>query len=246
MYRKIKDYSGIKVGVSVVLNFEKLIDAGNGKKKALWNCVCKCGKHHFKANNHIRPAIRKGQPLTCGNRICALDIDIGQKFGRLKIINFSHKRKKNGKSYISVRCICECGNEIDSTPSRLTSGVTKSCGCLQKELTIKRSTTHGMSGTKELLLFRGAQERAKENKLPINIELSDIKIPNNCPVLKIKLDKKNFKVKDNSPSLDKIIPKKGYTKNNISVISHRANTIKSDGRLNEFIKIYKYMKRNIS
>ena len=164
MSRKIKDYSGVKVGVSIVLNFEKLIDAGNGKKKALWNCVCKCGKHHFKANNHIRPAIRKGQPLTCGNRICALEIEIGQKFGRLTIMNFKNKRAKNRKSYISVRCICECGNEIDSTPNRLTSGVTKSCGCLQKELTIKRSTTHGMSGTKELLLFRGAQERAREKK----------------------------------------------------------------------------------
>jgi hypothetical protein len=246
MSKKIKDYSGIKVGVSIILNFEKLIDAGNGKKKALWNCLCKCGKYHHKANNHIRSAIKKGQPLTCGNRICALKIEIGQKFGRLTLINFSNKRKKNGKSYISVSCNCECGNEIDSTPNRLTSGVTKSCGCLQKELTVKRSTTHNMSGTKELLLFRGAQERAKENKLPINIELSDIKIPNNCPVFKIRLNKKNFKVKNNSPSLDKIVPKKGYTKNNISVISYRANTIKSDGRLDEFIKIYEYMKRNIS
>ena len=54
-----------------------------------------------------------------------------------------------------------------------------------------------------------------------------------------------FKVKYNSPSLDKIIPKKGYTKNNISVISYRANTIKSDGRLDEFVKIYKYMVRKM-
>ena len=35
MSKKIKDYSGIKVGVSIVLNFEKLIDAGNGKKKSI-------------------------------------------------------------------------------------------------------------------------------------------------------------------------------------------------------------------
>lgn len=245
MSRKIKDYTGTKVGVSTVLNFVKLIDAGNGKKKALWNCICKCGKHHLKANNHIRTAIRKGQPLTCGNRICALEIEIGQIFGRLTILEFRNKRKKNGKSYISVKCVCKCGNEIDSTPNRLTSGKTKSCGCLQKELTVKRSTKHGMTGTKELLLFRGAQERAKEDNLPMSIELSDIKIPKLCPVLKMELNKTNFKVNENSASLDKIIPKKGYVKNNISVISYRANTIKSDGKLNEFIKIYKYMKKNI-
>ena len=93
--------------------------------------------------------------------------------------------------------------------------------------------------------FLEALKKEQKKKNNNNIELSDIKIPDTCPVLKIKLDKKNFKAKDNSPSLDKIIPKKGYTKNNISVISHRANTIKSDGRLDEFIKIYKYMKKNI-
>ena len=32
-----------------------------------------------------------------------------------------------------------------------------------------------MSGTKELLLIRGAQERAKENKLPINVFNMNVK-----------------------------------------------------------------------
>lgn len=59
--------------------------------------------------------------------------------------------------------------------------------------------------------------------------ISDIIIPETCPMLGIKLefgfDKQggNF----NSPSLDRIIPELGYTKGNVMVISKRANMIKT-------------------
>lgn len=32
------------------------------------------------------------------------------------------------------KCQCDCGNEIIVRPDSLTSGHTKSCGCLQKEI----------------------------------------------------------------------------------------------------------------
>ncbi len=38
---------------------------------------------------------------------------------------------------------CECGNERIVRNCNLLSGHSKSCGCLSKELTITRSTTHG-------------------------------------------------------------------------------------------------------
>ena len=40
-----------------------------------------------------------------------------------------------------------------------------------------------------------------------------------------------------SPSLDQIVPGLGYVKGNVQVISHRANTLKSDGTLEEFKKL---------
>lgn len=48
--------------------------------------------------------------------------------------------------------------------------------------------------------------------------------------------------RDNSPSLDKIIPALGYVKGNIRVISFKANTLKRDGHIEDFEKIIQYIK----
>ena len=64
----------------------------------------------------------------------------GTKFGRWLVI----KRSENG-SYGRTRwqCLCECGNEGVVAGSSLICGDSQSCGCLRKELTAKRSITHG-------------------------------------------------------------------------------------------------------
>ena len=53
---------------------------------------------------------------------------VGQKFGRLTVIDVTEKRNKHG--VIIYRCMCECGNEKETVIGSLTSGKTKSCGCL--------------------------------------------------------------------------------------------------------------------
>lgn len=85
-------------------------------------------------------------------------------------------------------------------------------------------------------LFYAARFRAKENKLDFDIELSDIIIPTECPVLGIEIS--TSKEKNNSPSLDKIIPSLGYTKGNVRVISWRANWIKNNMTPEEVEKLY--------
>lgn len=57
---------------------------------------------------------------------------VGQKFGRLTVIKDSNKRTSSGA--IIWECQCECGNITYVNKSKLTSGNTKSCGCLRKEL----------------------------------------------------------------------------------------------------------------
>lgn len=58
---------------------------------------------------------------------------VGQKFGKLTVLNYSHKTlNKSGKGYTYYYlCKCECGNEkiIDRGSLRRTNG-TKSCGCV--------------------------------------------------------------------------------------------------------------------
>lgn len=45
--------------------------------------------------------------------------------------------------------LCECGNQTIVNITQVRNGHTMSCGCLQKEGIIRRSTVHGLSRTKE-------------------------------------------------------------------------------------------------
>ena len=75
--------------------------------------------------------------------------------------------------------------------------------------------------------------------------LDKIELPDFCPVLGIELNysgtgREGFSREENSPSIDQIIPSKGYTMDNICIISWRANRIKNDGTPEEHYQIYKY------
>lgn len=65
---------------------------------------------------------------------------VGNVYQRLTVISKSHT-DKNRKTIWN--CLCICGNECKVSGSNLTTGHTLSCGCLQKERSIKASTTHG-------------------------------------------------------------------------------------------------------
>lgn len=93
-----------------------------------------------------------------------------------------------------------------------------------------------------ILLFNYAKIRARKNNLPFNLEPSDIIIPSHCPILNIPLFMKNYDKNDtksfrnNSPSLDRIIPKLGYVKGNVIVMSMKANAMKNNATKDELIK----------
>lgn len=82
----------------------------------------------------------------------------------------------------------------------------------------------------ERVMLRSAKHRAKRQDLPFDLEFEDIVIPETCPVLGIPLEchAGTGHAKQNSPSLDKIIPELGYVVGNIQVISYLANVMKHD------------------
>lgn len=92
-------------------------------------------------------------------------------------------------------------------------------------------------------LYLGAKNRANKAGIPFNIEPEDIIIPAICPVLGLELTRNRGRVGPNSPSVDKIIPELGYVKGNVRVISYRANTLKSNGTIEEFYKVIEDLKR---
>lgn len=106
-------------------------------------------------------------------------------------------------------------------------------------------------------LWFSAKNRAKAIGLDFNIEQNDIIIPTHCPILGIELVQsvliheqiKNQKRKvginllpPNYPSIDRLDSTKGYTKENITVISWRANHIKSNSSFEEIEKLYDWWK----
>lgn len=98
----------------------------------------------------------------------------------------------------------------------------------------------------EYRLWHGARKRAIERGLPFTIALTDIKVPDVCPVLGLKLEVAEGKVRPNSPTLDRIIPSLGYVPGNIAVISQKANTMKSDAGVAEVRALLAWMERTIA
>lgn len=82
-------------------------------------------------------------------------------------------------------------------------------------------------------LWSLCKSRATKKQIEFNIGPEDILIPEVCPLLNIKLTLNKGKLKDNSPSVDRIDNSKGYIKGNIWVISHKANSIKNNASLLE-------------
>lgn len=65
----------------------------------------------------------------------------GKTFGRLTVTGNIERRN----NLLYWECVCECGNNKFISSAKLRSGNTKSCRCLNTELTIKRTVTHGLS-----------------------------------------------------------------------------------------------------
>ena len=67
-----------------------------------------------------------GFNLTMGTK---LDL-VGDRFGRLVVTGDTGRRYAGN---VIWSCRCDCGNEVDIRGASIRSGLTKSCGCLQRE-----------------------------------------------------------------------------------------------------------------
>lgn len=95
-------------------------------------------------------------------------------------------------------------------------------------------------------MWSGAKSRAGKENTAFNLEVEDIIIPPICPILGIELSIQTGSRRSSSPSIDRIINTKSYTKDNIHIISFRANRIKSDASLEELVALGEWAKNVIS
>lgn len=110
----------------------------SGKHKQEWLCRCDCGNKVIVSTNNLV----RGHSKSCG---CyksdvtreRMSVNLSeQTFGYLtvkeKIVNVDKFTKK---TRVLWNCKCKCGNNILVPSDRLTGGITKSCGCYNKERT---------------------------------------------------------------------------------------------------------------
>jgi hypothetical protein len=80
----------------------------------------------------------------------------GLKFDRLEVLAFAGRSKQ---LWTLWRCKCACGNEAIASTYALKSGGKRSCGCLGRDITSKRSITHGMTRSPEFRCWKAMRER---------------------------------------------------------------------------------------
>ena len=116
--------SEIKPGMK--FNHWEVIKFSHVNKHRIKYFLCKCDI--CGTQRAVRgTALISGQSKACQNEI------IGQKFGRWTVLS---KDKSHPRYYW---CRCECGKEKSVFQGSLTTGKSKSCGCLKQEKNIQKN-----------------------------------------------------------------------------------------------------------
>jgi hypothetical protein len=179
---------------------------------------------------------------------------IGEKYGNLTIINFSHTEKKEYNTYTSSKnywvCKCVCGNEKCYSLDKLTQGLRKTCGCgnggfLQKERKnhinchVKKQSLGYYQEIRISYLHhikRGAEKRNLIYDLTIeylwNLYLNQNK---KCALSGVNI--MFGSAQKQTASLDRINSNIGYVVGNVQWVDKNINLLKGDVTNDTFIKL---------
>ena len=150
----------------------------------------------------------------------------GERFGRLLVIREDGRAKDRQIMWL---CRCDCGGEVIVRSVYLRRGDTRSCGCLSREQTVSRNTTHGCThktwySVYHAMMVRcghrtGASERKLRNYRDRGIEVCHLwqKSPQDFGDWLIAHGwRKGLQI-------DRIDNSKGYSPENCRVVTHREN-----------------------
>lgn len=94
-------------------------------------------------------------------------------------------------------------------------------------------------------MLNNAKKRAIKKRLEFSLTKEDIIIPKLCPILKVPFivgTKENY---DFTPTIDRIDNSKGYTPDNIQIITNKANSMKNSADFVMLNNFANYIKENI-
>lgn len=162
-------------------------------------------------------------------------LEDGARFGILTIQSLSHKDKRWRRYYI---CRCDCGEEKIIHGAALTSGNTKSCGCLIAISAKKRALPGCAAAINQLVL--GYKRHAKDRGFDWHLTTDDVVEISSKPCVYCDTPPSNIKKGyDRSADLiysgiDRVDSKIGYTKNNCVPACKVCNFAKSNMLIEEF------------
>lgn len=158
-------------------------------------------------------------------------IEVGQKYNRLTVLEKLGYDKHNNRMY---RCLCDCGNEIVLRGTAFTSGNTKSCGCLSKEVKKAKRLPNNQGVINHIILQY--KRHARDRNLSWNLTYEQVEKIIQEPCFYCGTEKSNHKVTKNC--------KEGYDHNGIdridSSVGYEPNNVVS------CCKICNYAKRNLT
>ena len=89
----------------------------------------------------------------------------GKQFGRLTVVSEANRlRKPCGVPERRWNCLCACGAETVVSQGHLTSGNTRSCGCLLKETRGLNNKTHGDTRSPEWVAWTAMRDRCENSR----------------------------------------------------------------------------------
>ena len=107
--------------------------------------------------------LKSGHTQSCGclqrertSEACSKDM-VGHKYGKLTALH----RISNADGHTKYECKCECGNIVIVDSCNLSTGATKSCGCIRKSTTKTLKLSHGQCGTRLYRCWRNMIDRCE-------------------------------------------------------------------------------------
>lgn len=119
--------------VGTRINKWTILEIVPSNEKHNYTCaICKCDCGTIKEVKLSYIINEKSKDCGCGRKETLKETFtknlVGQRFGKLVVIEMLQERSNNGK--IKYKCKCDCGNEVDVIGNSLTTYHTLSCGCL--------------------------------------------------------------------------------------------------------------------
>ena len=157
-------------------------------------------------------------------------VNVGDRFGKLVVVKYNGVRKKpSGLTVGLYLCKCDCGNYTVVKTNNLTSGWTKSCGCLIRNKTMPKDQVAINK------IIRSYKNGAKERGIDWKIKDSYAKelISKECFYCGAKFSNEWDGYKYNG--IDRVDNEKGYEEGNVVPCCKICNVAKHDMAQKDFV-----------